>query len=395
MPELLRLLLIVLTAVTAIPAAAEAAVRAANLSVCRTAPVAGVPPSRLWALARGFNLPGWLEGPAVRRPDMRALAQLFSRGFTHIRLPVAPEGLLAEFSSPEDVARKLAELDLAVDSLAGTGFAVSIDMHPGGRFGRLQASEPERAFALAERLWRLLARRYADRAPERVLFEIMNEPAAKPAIWNEQAPRLVAAIRREARDHTIIYDHANYQRIDALPAAAPVADMNVVYAAHFYDPMIFTHQGLDWSEDPLRYLHQVPFPTRLTDPGVVRLMGELTLEGHGESIAAIRAALGEPWTEARINDAMGQAASWAQRHGRPVIINEFGALRWRTDPRDRARWLTAVRQAAEHNCLGWAHWDYVDGFGFADRVGDREIPDEMVLQALLGGATARSAAPAR
>src|SRR5262249_7844077 len=157
---------------------------------------------------------------------------------------------------------------------------------------------------------------------DRVFFEIMNEPAVSPAIWNEQGARLVAAIRSEAPDHTIIYDHADYQRIDALTAVAPVADVNVVYAAHFYDPMIFTHQGLDWSEDPLRCLHQVPFPARRTDAAVVGLMSELTVRRHGDSVTAIRAALREPWTEARINDAMSQAAAWAKRHGRPVIINE-------------------------------------------------------------------------
>ena len=35
--------------------------------------------------------------------------------------------------------------------------------------------------------------------------------------------------------------------------------------------------------------------------------------------------------------------------------------------------------------MGWAHWDYADGFGFVRRVGRIGIPDEMIIYALLEG----------
>ena len=65
------------------------------------------------------------------------------------------------------------------------------------------------------------------------------------------------------------------------------------------------------------------------------------------------------------------------------ILNEFGVLRWKANASDRARWLRAVRGAAERDCIGWAHWDYADGFGFMRRVGDRETPDPVTIDALL------------
>jgi len=43
-----------------------------------------------------------------------------------------------------------------------------------------------------------------------------------------------------------------------------------------------------------------------------------------------------------------------------------------------------VRRAAERACIGWTHWDYADAFGFVRRVGDKEIPDQAVVRALLG-----------
>ena len=165
-----------------------------------------------------------------------------------------------------------------------------------------------------------------------------------------------------------------------------MADLNVVYAVHFYDPLVFTHQGLDWAgDDPLRHLDGVPFPAKITDPAVARMIKRLQTEGHAESAIRLKAALELPWTEPRIDQEFAGAAAWASRHRRPVILNEFGVLQGKAGGMDRLRWLGAVRAAAERHCVGWAHWEYADGFGFVQRVDGREVPDPAVVDALLGG----------
>ena len=350
-------------------------------AVCN--PQTGVPATRLATMARGFNLTSWLEGPSPRAPDERALAGLLRRGMTHIRLPVTPEKLSETFSSRDQVAAQLKTLDYAVDRLIGLGFGVSLDVHPGDKLGRLHVAEPDRAFEILKSVWLTLARRYADRPAERLYFEVLNEPTPSETIWNAQGPRLVEAIRRAAPGRTIVYGPANFQQISALQAMTPLADNNVVYAVHYYAPMVFTHQGLDWSDDPLRYLQGVPFPARLSDPPVRRLLDDLAALGRDKSAELLRAQLREPWTEERVANEIAQAGAWALRHQRPVILNEFGVLRWKAAPADRQRWLRTVRQAAERHCIGWAHWDYADGFGFMERVGDREVPDPGTLDALI------------
>jgi endoglucanase len=226
---------------------------------------------------------------------------------------------------------------------------------------------------------------YANRPADTLFFEVLNEPRVATSIWNRQGPVLARTIRQQAPRHTIIYGPAHFQRIDALVDLAPLPDDNVVYAAHFYDPMIFTHQGLDWSDDPLRHLKGVPFPARRSDERIVALLAKLTGAGRSEAVALVRGQLSAPWTEERVANAIAQAADWATRHRRPVVINEFGVLGWQAAPLDRARWLRAVRTAAERHCIGWTHWDYADGFGFVRRVDGREIPDEAIVDALLGG----------
>jgi endoglucanase len=342
-----------------------------------------VPAARLATLGRGFNLTGWLDGPTVRRPDERLLSSLRSRGFTHIRLPVTAERLMDGFSRPDDTEQRLAELDRALGTLIGLGFGVSLDLHPGERLSRLHVAEPSRGLELIDALWRRLARRYAHYPDDRLFFELLNEPALDAKTWNAQAVRLIGTIRRESPGRTLIYGPANFQRIEALLDLRPFADANIVYAVHFYDPMIFTHQGLDWSDDTLRHLHGVPFPAKLTDSRIAQLLGGL---GNDAAAALVRKQLASPWTESRIDGEFARAAAWAEQHRRAVIVNEFGVLGWKAARADRQRWLRAVRTAAERHCIGWTHWDYADGFGFVHRVGNREIPDEAVVDALLGRA---------
>jgi endoglucanase len=343
----------------------------------------GVSAARLATMARGFNLSSWLEGPSPRAPDEKALAGLLRRGMTHVRLPVTPEKLSEAFSSRDQVAAQLKTLDYAIDRLIGLGFGVSLDVHPGDRIGRLHVAEPDRAFEILKTVWLTLARRYADRPAERLYFEVLNEPTPSETIWNIQGPRLVEAIRQAAPDRTIVYGPANFQQISALNALTPLADRNIVYAVHYYAPMVFTHQGLDWSDDPLRYLQGVPFPARLSDPPVQALLKDLAALGRDKSAEQLRAQLREPWTEERVANEIAQAGAWALRHQQPVILNEFGVLRWKAAPADRHRWLRTVRQAAERHCVGWAHWDYADAFGFMQRIGDRETPDPGTLDALI------------
>ena len=374
---LASLLLGTALAVLSMPASAQTARDCAFLGET------GVPAQRLAALARGFNLPGWLDGSATRRPDIGTLAALHRRGFTHVRLPVTPERLMAAFSAPADVARDRAELDAALDRLLAIGFSVSLDLHPGERLSRLHKTEPERAFALIDALWRELARHYARRPADRLFFEVLNEPAVSRPVWEMQGPRLAATVRANAPDHTIIFGTTDFQQISALPSAPPLALPNVVYAVHYYAPMVFTHQGQDWSDDPLRDLHGVPFPLSRTDRKAERLLQELRVAGRTAAAEELAKALREPWDARRVAGEVARAGEWARRHSRAVVLNEFGVLAWKAPVVDRLYWLETVRRAAEQACVGWTHWDYADAFGFVRRVGDKEIPDQAVLRALL------------
>jgi endoglucanase len=308
------------------------------------------------------------------------LAELRRRGLTHVRLPVRLEMLNERYGSPAEVERSFREIDRALDTLSGLSFAVSLDMHPGNRFEATYKSDPEAGLRLLIETWRRVASRYANRPAEALLFEALNEPPVPVGLWNEQGPRLVAAIRAAAPDHTIILGPANFQRYEALAELAPLDDGNVVYAFHFYDPMVFTHQGQTWSSDPLSFVQGIPFPGRLRD--VEPELARLSREGRTASAKEVLEAFREPWTAARIEDAFARVARWVERHRRPTIVNEFGVLSFKAPPQSRAAWIRAVRAAAERFCIGWAHWEYADAFGFVRRENGKETLDPVAGPAL-------------
>ena len=85
--------------------------------------------------------------------------------------------LSERFASPPIVAtQSLRQIDLAVSTLLRLNYAVSIDMHSGDGFGALMAKRPDEALAALKEVWTTIAARYSSTPPDRVLFEVLNEP---------------------------------------------------------------------------------------------------------------------------------------------------------------------------------------------------------------------------
>ncbi|HLJ70870.1 MAG TPA: cellulase family glycosylhydrolase [Roseiarcus sp.] len=359
--------------------AALAAFAAALLAPRESA--AAVAEDRVKRLARGFNLPDQAPLAPGKRPDRATLAWLRRRGMSHVRLPFLGEAAMARFAERDRIKTALDDLDRALDLLLDLDFAVSVDMHPGGDFQRLHRAEPDVAYDALAEAWRIIAARIARRPPERVFAELLNEPNVDDAIWREQAARLAAALRADLPATTLIAGPAPYQRVEALAAWRPLDDGNVVYAFHYYDPMLFTHQGMTWDpSDPLSRLAGVPYPARRGDPSIARLVETLKERGDTLLVDAFDRALARPWTKETIEAQFAPLAAWSRAHSAPVILNEFGVLRFKAPRAARLEWLRDVREAAEASGFGWAHWDYREGFGLLDEQGrpDRELIDALL-----------------
>jgi endoglucanase len=320
------------------------------------------------------NLPDWDSDDQSRRPTVAQLQALREEGLTHIRLLLDERRLVGD-----DREAYLDAMFEQIILLFSVDYAVSLDLHAGDIVER----GPEEAEAGLTELWRTVARRVRSLDPGKLAIELLNEPQTDGATWWLVAGRLAAEIRRILPAHTIVVGPAGPQRHEELVGLEPLPDSNVVYAIHYYDPFAFTHQGADWGgpDDPIRHLRDLPFPASADDAAVGDGLAALEAAGEYEAAAALRRSLKAPWSEAAMKPAFEMMADWSARHGRPVIVNEFGVLSHYAPRQSRLDWLAAVRRQAEARCIGWTHWDFQDGFGLVDPA--TGMPDPGIMEALV------------
>ena len=329
-------------------------------------------------MRRGVNLPGWDHEDVSRRPALAQLRAVRDAGLTHIRLLVNDEPF--RNGGADTYLDALYEQVILLLSL---DFSVSIDLHAGGEIGREFAGNVAGASDLVSGIWQQLARVARRLPPERVAVELLNEPEFGQDDWMGMAERLVRELRQVLPDHTIVLGPSGPQRHEMLSGMEPLADRNIVYAVHYYDPFAFTHQGANWgaADDPLRLYENLPFPAPAGDPAVAANIEKLRSIGAKDAAAALQRSIAGGWDVALLTKAYDTMEDWALRHDRPVIVNEFGVLNFVAPRQSRLGWLALNTHLAEARCIGWTHWDFQDGFGLTDP--ETGLPDPAIIDALM------------
>jgi len=351
-----------------------------------------VPPDRIAALSRGFNADGWINGSRSTPPSAGLLQQLRKAGMTHVRLPVPAERIMRHFSPDPEPGDALHELDRALKALVSSGYSVSVDLHPGDRFNRIHRQDQPAAMAAMKQAWSDLAGVIRSYPASRIFAELLNEPDVDAAVWQTEVDELAAFVRRLLPDNTLVVGPVNWQRADSLPEFRPLDDLNIVYAIHFYDPMVFTHQGHWDPKDPLHDIRGLPYPVRGDDPEVQAIKRRLA-DGNRKAFDMVDRAIAASRDAEATDKWLEPAVAWQQEFSRPIIVNEFGVLK-AAAPRDsRLRWLSSVTDYAKRHCWGWAHWELAQGFGLVDDKTGR--PDPGVMRALLGSRQYPDSSPAR
>jgi endoglucanase len=341
-------------------------------------------------LRRGINLSSWYaEAPdytperlsTYTTPDDFRLIK--SLGFDHVRLSINPEPLIAETTGlPE--ARvvtldpvALARLDKSIDDITAAGLNVILDIHPDHPYVEM-LSQGDQGVASFLAFWKGFAAHYAGTDPNKVYFELLNEPiTSDDARWAGIQARAVALIRPLAPHTTLIATGARWGGIPGLLALEPLHDDNILYSFHDYDPMVFTHQGASWAGPGLVSLRNVPYPsspetlaplvTHETDPKAKQLLTD-----YGQ----------QHWNRQRMSDEIASVAAWGKKYNVPVYCGEFGVFQDYADPAMRARWLHDMRDTLESHDIGWDMWDYQGGFALIVRINGHPRVDNPIATAL-------------
>jgi hypothetical protein len=348
--------------------------------------------NRLDRLTQGINLSHWFAQSETYNPfhmenfitddDLDLLAGL---GFQHVRLPVDP-ALLIDLSNPQSLnGEYLGYLDSALDRILERDLGVIVDLQANDEFKASLARDDEFVDTFTQ-FSGALAQHLSPRDPDLLFLEVLNEPSfnffAPEDIdpvkrWDWVQGEILGAFRSGAPEHTAIATGYDWSGIDGLRQLTPVADPNVVYNFHFYEPMTFTHQGVDWLDSHFELIWDLPYPYNPVEcDAVILRMTDENLRHIAQSYCD------EQWNADKIKDRIGLAAAWATEHNVRLTANEFGVYRNFVQEEDRVSWIYDVRTALEEYDIGWAMWDYTGGFGLFDKVDEERILNQSMVEAL-------------
>ena len=349
-------------------------------------PPAALAFARAQHLLRGINTSMWFaQSDDYSVPRLQSyttdddIALIAKMGFDHCRLSIDGDQLSAWYRSEQYAHHStgfMDQLDHAVKVMLDHHLSVIIDIHPTSQY-KAELFQGTSGVGNFVELWRALAAHFAPADPEHVFFEIMNEPEQNdPNRWLGIQAQVVDAIRQAAPNNTIIACGAHWSGLGDLLVLEPLADPNIIYTFHDYEPFAFTHQSATWANPEVRPEHDIPYPS--TPENVApkldeepTLSGQYFLFNYGE----------DRWDAARVESSIAFAAKWSALHRVPVYCGEFGAF-IHAPHADRAQWLHDMRVAFEKNHIGWAMWDYSGGFNVVTKQNGTSTPDEDVLTAL-------------
>ncbi len=317
----------------------------------------------------GIDLGGWLSQCDYSQDRLenfiteQDIIKIKSWGLDHVRVPVDYNIFQNDDSS--FIESGFGYVQKCIDWCGKHGLNMILDLHKTRGFS-FDKGENERNFfndsslqqAFYE-LWEEFARRYVQ-YNDRLAFELLNEVTDPGYIdsWNSIISKTVSIIRKYSKDIKIIVGSYWNNSLDAMKDLAAPADENIVYTFHFYDPLIFTHQGAYW-------IDEMPRDFRLSYPENISLYQQKTKEigldlQDFEHISD--GLIGASYFEER----MSEAKRVSEERDVAVYCGEYGVINL-ADPGDALRWYKDISAAFEKYGFGRAAWSYKEmDYGLSD-----------------------------
>jgi aryl-phospho-beta-D-glucosidase BglC (GH1 family) len=339
-------------------------------------PAHGVPAARLARLARCVDITRWfwevddvIPKDAVEPHATLAhfesylgdadLGLIHQLGFRCVRLSIEPNLLYHKATPQAPDAAMLVYVDDAVRRLLAHDLAVVVDIHddhPDKPFEH----DPDYASGYLL-FWQALAHHFSGWNADMVFLEALNEPVfqGRPEQWSPIQQRLLKAMRAGAPRLTLIGTGPLLSSVDGLVTIKPMADPDVVYSFHFYEPATFTHEGAGWWANGLdRYMSNLSYPS-----GSPQCKNAVATFSNADVRSAALAYCKSDWNTAKVDALIARAAGWSKVNGVPIIAGEFGVYCQHAPTAARLHWFQDVRAAFARYDIGWTLWGYDDCYG--------------------------------
>lgn len=300
----------------------------------------------------------------------KEFADIAKAGFKTVRIPICFSAWM-ELKRPYewDNPQALETVDLFVKWALANGLNVIIDLHHPEFDGTVPETEnPERLV----NLWLRIAERYKNTDPEKVFFELRNEPHKMPAeTWRWQAEQMIKIVRETAPNHTLIVGFHDWNGRQAMLDSQPFADKNIIYTFHYYDPFLFTHQASTWSgAEGIEEIKLLPFPA------VAEKMPKTPKNAQGKWVEKLISSYATDSKADRMYKDLKAAKDWSVKYKVPIFVGEFGSYGQDSSMDDRCRHAGVVYSALGKLQIPNAWWEWDGGFNMF-KPGTTEISDCM------------------
>ncbi|MEE7476284.1 glycoside hydrolase family 5 protein [Methylobacterium hispanicum] len=332
-------------------------------------------------LANGINFDWWVrreEKPLL--PQYHILSSIHAAGFTHIRYPLNPSWLVRYINDDHNINCSN-EVSIFITNLidvlkrTNLGLVLVLDATNDEKSEKWLKEESARLAAVVTCLGTAAEAADPQFARNMIAIGLLNEPRGNPQRWwNTQRDAL--SIARLALPHVWLLAQATYpSSITSILREQPISVDRIIYDVHFYEPFIFTHQGVRSAPDWLSTISGLPFRqpsplnpclAKVTVDGIANCFscrdGFENLFCNKFKIEALKFA----FTVEHIERELLKLVAWA--NGRPVYISEYGTNRGNSNrpgapPEDRIAWLKHVASLAKQYGFGRAVYALGCGFG--------------------------------
>lgn len=286
------------------------------------------------AFEKGMNLSNWLEAgwqpnwPAANGYSKADLVKIKEAGMISLRLPIC-FARITDSIAPYYVDTNhllFTRIDSVIKWADELDMNVIIDNHHEWSFDNEHWRRNRERFG---HLWAVVANKYKYLNPERYTFELLNEPSLFFAMdsLNIIMNDAIDSIRQFTTTHTIIVSpNAASLGLAYRTEYKPLADTNLIYTWHCYDPVDFTHQGFNWS-NPV-FPSGTPFPMIPTS-----------------------------FYESVLYEGLTRLNHWRDTFNRPVFLGEFGVGELADDV-SRCNWIEYMGHQLDSMHTSWFYWDW-------------------------------------
>lgn len=320
--------------------------------------------------SKGVNFSDWLERPHAGlvqknffcEQDFKDVREL---GCDAIRLPVHFENFSSGAGEYKIDPYIFSILDNAVKWAAEQKIFLILDNHSWSPAENTAKDIEKRLL----KIWPQIAERYKN-SGKYLAYEILNEPhGIENAKWGKIQQNVIEAIRTIDKTHAIVVGGADWNSFESLLALPKFQDENLIYTFHYYEPMMFTHQGADWTEGLAR-IKGVPFPyakEKIPPKPKNPSASENWYYENYEKVSSPKSMAAS----------FEKLAKFSVERNAPVWCGEFGVFMNFASHEDRVKWYEIVAEYLDEANIARTNWDYRNSFGLFKKGSGEFFPDDL------------------